>query len=317
MSIGPRTSRGAAALSALLLGLIASPSRAQVDAGLLRVEVGVDPAVVTVGEPFRSVLRVTAPSGVSVEYGSVQERDSVQAIATHTVGEDGAGVPVATYELVAWAAGDSIPVVVVVRLVEPDGQVRVQSVRLRTPSVRSVLPAGGAEVQPRPAKSLFVPPLFGEWSYWWLLALLLAGIVAGIVGYRMLAHRRREEETPVYIDPRVWAMAQLDALDSPEAGPLDPSAVVHRSTWIIRTYLYRVEPACSADLTTAEILARFGSASGGEAGLARLLDRADRVKFAGTPIGRDAARELVDDARAWVSSFPPEISGSGAQERAA
>src|SRR5690606_38961187 len=201
----------------------------------------------------------------------------------------------------------------------PDGRVQSREIQLRLPTVESVLPAEGDSIRPRPPKPLIVPPLLGEAGAWWL-AFLLAAIATGLLGYWILDRRRRVEEEPPAVDPRDWALAQLD--DDVISAVLISGGVpelYRRVSWILRTYLCRVDEAWSPDLTTTELLARLVTGAGeadARPQLQRLLSEADRVKFAGFRPGAERAQELVVDAREWIARNPT-TGEDGEQGRAA
>ena len=78
-----------------------------------------------------------------------------------------------------------------------------------------------------------------------------------------------------------------------------------RSTDAVRQYVAALNPAWGADRTTSELIPRLRSLDlGVAAALARLLDRADLVKFARL---RPAQGEALSDwsaLREWVERFP-------------
>lgn len=290
-------------------------------AGAVQVEIGVEPAEVTVGDPFRSVLRVRAPAGVEIEYPELASGDSVASIAPVERIATADGGAMAVYSLVAWATGDSLAASVPVRLTERDGTVRIQPVRLRLPVVRSVLPAGDSIVPPQPPRGLFVPAAFGDRSWWWLLLLVLAALIAGAVAYQVLARRRRDEETPTEAEPRSWALSQLERTAAAYGGDAGRAPEVYRRvSWVLRTYVCRVDPAWSPDLTTTELLERLRFARippESLESLERLLNAADQVKFAGRRPSPDETEGLLAEARAWVTAFPSAEAAPSRRGRAA
>src|SRR5690606_30897666 len=158
-----------------------------------RVELGVDPAEVTVGQPFRTAIRVSAPPGFRVTYDEFVGTDSIEAVAPPTTmgGEPGTPTALQVYTLAAWVAEPPPSAILRVRISDSTGVERVQNVRLQLPTIVSVLPDEG-EIEPRPARGLIGSP---GWHFpWWLLFLLLAAWLV----YRYLTRSR-----PVrVIDPR-------------------------------------------------------------------------------------------------------------------
>ncbi|MQA89245.1 MAG: hypothetical protein GEU90_03270 [Gemmatimonas sp.] len=308
--------------TSMLVGLVlfwAMPLAAQdlPEGEELRVEVGVEPAVVTVGAPFRSALRVVTPPGTSAEYGDVASSDSLESVAPALRIAD---TDVVVFTLVAWVTGDSLETRVPVQLTDSGGTLRTEQVRLRLPVVRSVLPARDTVVAPRPPKGLYVPASSGGIPWWWLLALLLTALLVALVAYRILARRRREM-APATVHPRLWALRQLDrAATDFRSSQITGEEVFARVSWVLRSFLDRVDPALSPDLTTTEVLdsLRFISPTVDWAPvLERLLTDSDRIKFGGVPAHVREVEDVMRKGRKWIEAFPLEGSGSDARERAA
>ena len=265
---------------------------------------GVSPTEVTVGDRFQAVVRVDGPDGTRIEYPDITGGDTIQSVAPLRITTTAAGDTVAVYTLVAWIAGQPLQATLPVRLHSAAG-VSELDVALRLPTVRSVLPAGDTIVEPRPPKPLIVPPLLGKAQSLWLY-LLLAALAAGALGYWLLdRHRRAESAEPG--DPRAWAMAQLDLLEaSPAKTHEERVGRYQRISRILRLYVARIDPGFGLDLTTPELTQSLHQRSTPEvaASLSRLLDAADKVKFAGARPGQLDADLLLDDARAFVALFP-------------
>ncbi len=302
----PGARLGGVAVAALLSVLFSSPAIHAQEIEGARAEIGVAPARVTVGDPYVSALRVVAPPGVSVEYGEPAASDSVSLLEPVEL-QDAAEGAIAMYRMAAWIAGEPLNVVVPVRLSAADGRVEERWVRLASPEVESVLPAGDEAVEPRPAKGPVSPPLIGQrgW-FWWLL--LAGALLAAALAYWLLDRvRRRDDEVEVQADPRGWALRQLaSALSSPPAHPVGRDHLHQRVSRILRSYCWMVEPEWGRELTTSELVERVARVEGGAAAeaLASVLRRCDAVRFGGAPAHADDGPALVEQATRWVSSYP-------------
>jgi hypothetical protein len=278
---------------------------------------GVDPAEVTVGDPFRSVIRIEAPADVTVEFpeqlGSTDAWESLGPV-TLLPGEPG-DPHVAVYPLVAWQTGDLPGAVVPVYLRTADGAEHVVRIALPLPAVRPVLPADTAGVEPRGAK----PVLSADtgWPWWWLLlgAALLVVLLA-VAARRWMAGRATIDAPRADLSPRERALAELERarrLGAAEAGDWKP--FFSRVSGALRDYLASVSPRWGADLTTAELL-RAAAADGlpfeQHAHLAAVLRQADLVKFARVRSTAEEAEEMWGEAHRLVSEIEPAERGVGA-----
>src|SRR5690606_14256083 len=133
--------------------------------------------------------------------------------------------------------------------------------------------------------------------------------------------RRRDEETPTEAEPRSWALSQLERTAAAYGGDAGRAPEVYRRvSWVLRTYVCRVDPAWSPDLTTTELLERLRFARippESLESLERLLNAADQVKFAGRRPSPDETEGLLAEARAWVTAFPPAEAAPSRRGRAA
>jgi len=274
-----------------------------------RVELGVEPDRVMVGTPFRSLVRIVPPAGGRVEYLPFAGGDSLQAIGAPEPIPSGGDGGVAAYPLVAWVAGTALEASVPVRITAADGTARMLAIRLQLPRVVGILPAG-EDLAPRPARGLIVPDPGRGPSFGWL-ALLLLALGAGLLGWRMLANRA-DEPLAAPPDPQAWALAQLEGSGPAELLDSGRLRELHdRVSWVLRSYLWRLDPALGRDLTTTELEPRMrlrGADPVTSDGLRDLLDRADRVKFARHQPDRDEAEHMLADARSWIRARP----GAGA-----
>lgn len=267
----------------------------------VRVSRGVAPDTVTVGDRFRSFLRVDLPPGATVRFDSVATTDTLQQTDTLTVlaGDSGA---VAVYPLVAWVAGQPLRAEVAL-VVQAAGASAVRyRVELRLPAVRSVLPATG-EVVPRPPRALLPLPSTGPPSFWPWLILALTAIVAALLAWWL--RRGRAPAAPG--DPRAEALEQLDRLAADEAAaPAD--RFYARATRILREYIEHALPGAGQDLTSTELIAVLGALRPAPLDITELRDllgHADPVKFARVDPGPAGAERFVGRVRAWVEANPP------------
>lgn len=309
---------------AVAITCICAASQAVAQAGSvpeLRVETGVDPDSVTVGQPFRSAVRITVPEGFSATFEEFVGNDSVEAAGPLRIVEEGEQIAV-LYDLVAWYAG-GVPVAFApVRLSGPRGEVVVPALPLAMPVVASVLPAGDEAVAPRPVKPLFVPQVVRPFPWWWLLL----GAVIVTAGGALLWWRSRRRPSPVEVaDPRAWAFAELDTISVAAEAGAAAAEVYRRGSWVLREYLARVDRRLGRELTTEEMGRRarsIGIVPGIVRAIVGSLAAADRAKFeAGHPAAIDDAREFLAAIRTIAGEYPaPGAPGKGtsiADERAA
>ena len=299
---------GAALAALVALSLLPPPQVPRADtARTLTVSTGVAPETVTVGDRFRSYVRVRPPPGARVELGTVAPDDSLQlADSVQRIGTGSA----AAYPLVAWIAGEPLRRSVSVTVTLQSGERRAYQVPLRLPVVRSVLPADAEELRPQPAKGLLLTTARAR-RRWWLL-LLPAAIGAGLLTRWLLG--RKAPAAPG--NPRAEALAALDRLGD-EASEPAAERFYTAVTRVLREYLARVDGRLGEDLTTAELLERLrepGALDVDHAGLAALLHHADPVKFGSVSPAASEVRRFRSDARAWISENP---SASSAQREAA
>ena len=293
----------AAAFAALTLAL-APPQGAATDTlAPPRVSTGVTPAAVTVGDRFRSYLRVRLPAGSRISLEAFAPNDSLQIVDTVFVRRAGApaeSTVVAVYPLVAWIAGDTLRQSVTLTVTREDGGSRAYRVPLRLPEVRSVLPADSADLRPRPAKGLLLAPAAPS-PWWWVLLLVPAALVGALLAWRL----RRGTPAAPRLDPRAEALARLARLGEPAPGAAEP--LYTAATRVLRQYLARVDGRWGEELTTEEILARVAdSGAVDQAALAALLRRADPVKFGAADATTVETRAFAAEVRAWIVGNPRE-----------
>jgi hypothetical protein len=246
----------------------------------LRVSSAVVPETVTVGDRFRSVLRIEgAPGGVVFSQlpvgDSLQPFDSLQVL--------NAGQPTAIYSLVAWVTGTGLQARVPIRLQQAGGDTATYIVPLRLPVVLSVLPDDTAALVPRPHRAVFAIPAAGRAPWWpWLLLLLL--LVAGAAGAWWLARGRSARDSLAGTETaRERARRELARLTAPGLpGSGEHAHFYPAATGVLRRYLAAVDESWGLELTSSELVSAVRAADGYQreaSELQRLLAHADGVKF--------------------------------------
>ncbi len=279
----------------------------------------VTPDTVTVGAPFRVVLRVRAPRGAAVSFpdgpdsgAAVEALDPRETARTR----DSSVVDVqATYRLAAWEVGPQAIALapIVVRI--PGGEARSIVPHLLV-VVASTVPAGGAGRIPRAARAFY--PDVGAW--WWSLALALAVLVVVALAWWLAARarnrRRRPPPAPSALDRAAREFADLDRLGLLEAG--ETGRYVALTAEIVRAYLARRLPVAVLASTTAELLESLrGDPRVPTVRLRSLLADIDLVKFAARTTTADHARTLAQLARALVTEIDAAVYAAEVEAREA
>jgi hypothetical protein len=269
--------------------------------------VAVVPESVTVGDPFRVVVRVRAPRGAVVEFPTAPDSGTgvepldpaVMVPSTDTTLVE----QTATYRLAAWDVGH-LPIRFPDILIRLDGTTRRLAVgRDIAITVTSVLPADSAQRVPKPPRALFV---FGPPWWWWFLVALAAALIIGLLWW----WRRRRQRPEEVLDP--WALAQqefqrVDALELVASG--ERGRHVTLVIEVLRLYLSRVAPSARTSLTTSELaLALRQEGRVPMVRLLRLLHEVDLVKFAGQGVEATRAREVGAEARALVDAVQASLT---------
>jgi hypothetical protein len=277
------------------------------------VSSGVDPAVVTVGDRFRVVVRIDAPVGVVVEFpedvGITESYQSVGPVSL--LPGEGDDPHVAVYPMVAWRTGTFAPPVAAVHLRTADGAEHVVRITLPMPEMRSVLPIDAVGVEPRGARDVMDADRPRSW--WpWLLVVLLVLLLAALAGWWRRGRRRGGVRG---VDPsaRARALAELDevrALVPTNDGEWKP--YFSRLSGAVRGYLAALSPDWGRELTSAELLRAIDGEVDAEqrAALAGVLGEADAVKFARARARADTAEARWHDARRLVEDLEPASPAS-------
>jgi len=303
------------------IALLPTGSEAQVarvgQAAAVSLGVVVLPETVTVGEPFRVVVRLRAPRGATLDFPQAPDSGTgVEALDPVDVAPSADTLvteQTATYRLAAWDVGAR-------RIRLPDVLVRADGAVRRVPVggalsvfVASVLPADSSERDPRPARPLYE---FGPPWWWWALVALAALGVVGALWW--LWRRRRRTPLEARRSPREQAdeeFARIEALELVLAG--ERGHHVALMTDVLRRYLSQVLPAAAPSLTTVELLGRLrGEGRVPLARLSRLLQAIDVVKFAGAPIEGPEATAAGVEARALVAATDEALEAARLREAA-
>ncbi|HJU73465.1 MAG TPA: DUF4381 family protein [Gemmatimonadaceae bacterium] len=284
----------------------------------LRVQraIVVQPETVTVGDPFRVIVRVRAPRGADIGFpdapdsaGAVEPIDPVKiTTAADSTFTDQSAV----YRVAAWDVG-TIPI----RL----GSVRVaigrivQEIPLGDASVfvASVLPADTSLHVPKPARDVLTVP--APW-WWWLL---IAAAIAAILGLLWWWWRRRRRlKLIAVVDPYEEAVAAFDRVE--KLGLLaagERGRYVALMVEVVREYLSRIDPRADLALTTSELLSAIVAVDVMPANrLAALLVEADLIKFARRPVTAAHAAQLGAEARQVVDQVEEARQPAPAQAAA-
>lgn len=290
----------------LALGQGAAPGAAPAqDAGRIQRGVAVQPETVTVGTPFRVVVRVRAPRGATIEFpappDSMTMVQALDPVAVAPAADSAAGDAVeqtATYRLAAWDVGRLPLRFGEVVVTQGDAVTRLPFGRDLAIEVASVLPADSTERVPKPPR---VPFEFGP--PWWLWALAALAALLAVLLLWWLWRRRRGAVAP---PPDAYVLAQqefarVEALALVASGERGHHAALMAD--VVRTYLSREFPAARISLTTTELAAALrGERRVPLQRVVRLLHQVDLVKFAGAPISAEQAGEIGKEARAIVDA---------------
>jgi hypothetical protein len=285
-----------------LLVLVAALAQDSVQLG-----VRVQPDTVTVGEPFRVVVRVRAARGARIEFPVGPDTTGpVQSLDTRVVTDapdSTAAEATAVYRLAAWNVGRQAVGIadITVRMGSDTRAVPLGAIAV---VVRPVAPASGAVRPPRPARPVFVagPP-------WWQWA-IPAGIVALVVALLWWLLRRRPARAPATVAAVAIAAREFDRVDALgllQAG--ERGRYVALVTEVLRTYLARRIPGATIGLTNGELLdvlrpdARMPLDQ-----LTAVLKGSDMVKFARATVGVDQAADVGRQARRAVTDIEAVVS---------
>ncbi|HKV50159.1 MAG TPA: hypothetical protein VJO52_03080 [Gemmatimonadaceae bacterium] len=293
-----------AALVALLLAPQAVQAPAPPQGGAVsRVEMGiaVQPQVVTVGQPFRLVLRVRAPLGADIglpvgpDSGQSVEAIDPRQLTTST--DTGVVERTGSYRLVAWDTGSQSARLGDV-VITMNGRALRYAIAGDTVHVRSVLPADTARRIPKPGRDVLAAGI--PWWVWVLGAVALLAVLSALWWWWHRSRGRRSEDrnlSPIVVAER--AFVRLDAMALAEAG--ERGRFVTLNVDVARDYLAARVPGALRSLTDTELLGAVRDVTAVPIDrLAPLLAETDLIKFAHRPVTRERTGELVAEVRAIV-----------------
>jgi len=274
--------------------------------GRVRFDVQIAPDSISVGDPFRLVIRLRVPAGSRIRWPRLTDSTADVVMQGEPATTD-QGTRIGwqewrtEYALHAWNVG-RIPVrlpPITVHLDEAGDSLLVP-IDVVVP-VRSVLPGDTSLHVPKPARDLF-PRVTPWWTQWWLAVLLVAGLGALLLWRSRRARQRQTAPAPS--EPHAEArraFARLEALALAEAGEPGRAAVLALA--ILRAYL-EARIGVERSATSAELLV----AVGGDARVPRdrlvsLMAEVDAIKFASRRIDTGRALELMADARALADEI--------------
>jgi hypothetical protein len=275
----------------------------------------IEPDTVTVGDPFRIVLRIRAPLGSTIEFpGAPDSATGVEALDPVDVVpslDTTAVEQTATYRVAAWDVGD-----LSIRFEDVLVQSGTESRRVAVGTdlrvfVESVLPADSALRVPKPARPVIE---FGlPWWFWLLVALAVAAVLAPLIWW----WTRRRQPRAADVDPYDAAVREFERIE--ELGLIGAGERGHYVaivTDVLRTYLSRVIGRARSSSTTSELASALrGDGRVPLTRLVRVLHDADLVKFAREPVSEDDARTIGADTRKLVDDVhdalqPREVSAA-------
>lgn len=294
-------------IAALLLALVvqqATPTTLPAQGGAVsRVELGVavEPAVVTVGEPFMVTLRVRAPLGADIGLpvgpDSGQSVEAVDPRQITTASDTGFVVSTGSYRMVAWDTGSQSAKLGDV-VITMNGRALRYVIAGDTVHVSSVLPADTSRRVPKPGRDVLAAGI--PWWVWVLGALAALAVISAVAWWWRRRRRRARdgpELSPILVARREFA--RLDALALSEAG--ERGRFVTLNVDVARDYLAARVPPALRSLTSTELLGAVREVTAVPLDrLATLLVEADLIKFARRPVARERAAELVAETRALV-----------------
>jgi hypothetical protein len=284
--------------------------------GVVQLGVKVVPDTVTVGQPFRVIVRVRAQRGARIEFplgpdttGPVQSLDTrVVTDAPDTTGAEATAV----YRLAAWDIGPRPVAIPDVTIRTGDG---IRDVPLASIAVvvRPVAPPAGRSRPPRPARAVFVagPP-------WWQWAIPIAiGVLALALLWWLVSRRRPRAPVPVAaVAVAGGEFDRVDAMGLLEAG--ERGRYVALVTEVLRAYLARRIPAAGIGLTNGELLQALRTDPRVPLDkLAAVLRNGDMVKFARQTVSLDDAANVGQQARGVVTEIEAGMAAAGKRTEAA
>jgi hypothetical protein len=282
----------------------------------VQLGVRVQPETVTVGQPFRVIVRVRAARGARIEFplgpdtvGAVQSLDTrVVTDAPDTTASEATAV----YRMAAWDVGRHTVGIPEITIRTRDGSrgVPLDSIAV---VVRPVTSTAKTARQPRPARPVFIagPP-------WWQWAVLVGiGVLVLALLWWLLSRRRVRPVAPVAAAIVAGGeFDRIDALGLLEAG--ERGRYVALVTEVLRAYLARRIPGAAIGLTNGELLHALRTDPRVPADrLATVLRDSDMVKFARHTVSTEQASDVGQQARRVVAEVEASVVGAGKRPEAA
>ena len=309
-------------LISLLAAVCVAPVTGQSDSAGPVVTIELEPREATVGDPLDVTLTVDLPDGT----GLLSEPLGPE-IGPFTVLDGGWEAPVAGEggsrhvwrgRIAAYETGDLSLPAMLVRVEAEGGEVRTARTEPVGVQIRSVLTAEDRAADSpaigdlKPAAS--IEPDYGplRTAAVILVALMLLSALAWWL-VRRYGDRLAAKPAPVdpfhRLPPEVWAYGELQRLLSEGlSDPGDVDGFYTRLAWVLKRYLsgrYRLELMERTTLEVPPPLKQAGAPGGASAALVALLERCDRVKFAGDTPGPDVCRADVEEAYRLVDATRP------------
>jgi hypothetical protein len=276
----------------------------------LRVQraIVVQPETVTVGDPFRVMVRVRAAPGVEIGFpdgpDSSEFIESVDPVQITTANDSTATDQTAVYLLSAWDVGRISFQLGNLRVVA-GRDVEESSLGAVSVFVRSVLPADTTLHIPKPARDIIALPT--PWWWWLLVAAAVLAIIAVVWWWLRRRHRLKLIAPVDPYEEAIAAFARVEALGLVAAG--ERGRYVALMVEVMREYLMRIDSRADLALTTSELLAAIADVPILPSNrIAALLVEADLIKFAKRPILAAQATQFGAEAKAIVEaihSTPP------------
>lgn len=277
----------------------------------LVADIRVQPDTVAIGAPFRVMIHVRAPRGITVQFpvgpdsgGAVEALDP-RSVTTAT-GDSTVTDVTASYRMAAWDLGRQPIGLGPLTARGPEG-VRTLPLGDLSIVVASTLPASPAGRRPKPARGIFAGG--AAWWKWWAIAAAVLVALMGVV--LMVRHWRRRRRLPtVPVGP--FAVAERDFADLERLGLLDAGECgryVALLAEIVRTYLARRVGQASLSSTTTELVGALrDDARVPLDRLQAILSDTDQVKFANRPASTAQARALGGESKALVADIERAIA---------
>ncbi len=278
----------------------------------VRATLSADPARAQVGEPVVLTLVVNRPGDVTVQplelesgvLGSWMFLERLGAPRSETADAAGHVVETTSWRAFALEGGDALPPI---EITYDAGNGPQKSIAAKgTIAVPSALAEG--EDAARPAKGFREPVAWvGGGSRLWIAAFALLGLLAAVLVAWVVRRRRRRAQPAVLPS----AAVELDRLaNEPRDDSLANRDLLYAVTRIVRSAVDAHVGELRASRTDTEWLGIVAADArvpeGARSAARRLLERAERVKYAGDAPTRFATDEALADARAIVESLEPE-----------